>query len=92
MAFFTPEELPDNKYFIFGENGGKNLAEKSNVPFLGQIPIVQSIRESGDAGYPAVLKDDVTAQAFHNLAESLAQQVAIRNATKEKTAKVELNS
>ena len=92
MSYFTPEELPENKYFIFGQDGGKNLAEKSGVPFLGQIPIVQSIRESGDAGYPAVLKDDVTAQAFLTLAESLAQQVAIRNASQEKTAKVELNS
>lgn len=92
MAFFTPEELPENKYFIFGENGGRNLAEKFDVPFLGQIPIVQSIRESGDSGYPAVLKDDLTAKAFKNLAESLAQQVAIRNATKQRTEKVALNS
>lgn len=92
MAYFTPDELPENKYFIFGEDGGKNLAEKFNVSFLGQIPIVQSIRESGDSGYPAVLKDDITADAFSGLAESLAQQVAIRNATQEKTMKVPLNS
>lgn len=92
MAYFTPEELPNNKYFLFGENGGRNLAEKFQVPFLGQIPIVQSIRESGDLGYPAVLKDDLTAQAFKNLAEALAQQIAIRNATIEKTLKVELTS
>ncbi len=91
MAYFTPEELPDNKYYIFGENGGKNLAESQEVPFLGQIPIVQSIRESGDSGYPAVLKDDVTAEAFGNVASSLAQQVAIRNATMAKTQKVEIN-
>tara|TARA_Y100001972_G_scaffold126890_2_gene181985 strand:- start:427 stop:1521 length:1095 start_codon:yes stop_codon:yes gene_type:complete len=92
MAFFTPEELPDNKYFIFGEEGGKRLAESHEVPFLGQIPIVQSIRESGDSGYPAVLKDDITAEAFSNLASSLAQQVAIRNATMAKTQKVEINA
>ncbi|MFT6867668.1 MAG: ATP-binding protein involved in chromosome partitioning [Cyclobacteriaceae bacterium] len=92
MAFFTPEELPDKKYFLFGENGGKKLAEKFDVPLLGQIPIVQSIRESGDSGYPAVLKDDITADAFKNLAEAFAQQVAIRNARTEKTVKVELNS
>ncbi|MFY0598720.1 MAG: Mrp/NBP35 family ATP-binding protein [Cyclobacteriaceae bacterium] len=92
MSYFTPEELPDNKYYIFGENGGKNLAEKFDVPFLGQIPIVQSIRESGDSGYPAVLKDDTSSEAFNNLSESLAQQVAIRNATQHKTVKVELNS
>ena len=92
MAFFTPEELPDNKYFIFGEEGGRRLAESHEVPFLGQIPIVQSIRESGDSGYPAVLKDDITAEAFSNLASSLAQQVAIRNATMAKTQKVEINA
>lgn len=92
MAYFTPEELPDNKYYIFGENGGKTLAEKHNVPLLGQVPIVQSIRESGDSGYPAVLKDDITAEAFNNLAESVAQQVAIRNASQAKTQKVEINT
>ncbi|RED96173.1 Mrp/NBP35 family ATP-binding protein [Marinoscillum furvescens] len=92
MAYFTPAELPNNKYYIFGENGGRNLSEKYDVPFLGQIPIVQSIRESGDSGYPAVLKDDVTAEAFRNLAENTAQQVAIRNATAAKTKKVEINT
>ncbi len=92
MAYFTPAELPDMKYFLFGENGGKQLAEKFDVPLLGQIPIVQSIRESGDSGYPAVLKDDITADAFNKLAESFAQQVAIRNASSQKTVKVELNS
>ena len=90
MAYFTPEELPDNKYYIFGKDGGKNLSEQQNVPLLGQIPIVQNIRESGDQGYPVVLKDDITADAFHRLAESVAQQVAIRNATINKTKKVEL--
>ncbi|MBV6646867.1 MAG: P-loop NTPase, partial [Cyclobacteriaceae bacterium] len=91
MAYFTPDELPNNKYFIFGENGGQSLAQKFDVPFLGQIPIVQSIRESGDNGYPAVLKNDITANAFQELAESLARQVAIRNASGEKTKKVEMN-
>jgi ATP-binding protein involved in chromosome partitioning len=83
MAYFTPEELPDNKYYIFGKDGGKNLSEKYNVPFLGQIPLVQSIRESGDSGLPAVMKDGVVAEAFMHLAESLARQVAIRNAQPE---------
>jgi ATP-binding protein involved in chromosome partitioning len=83
MAYFTPEELPDNKYYIFGKDGGKNLSEKYNVPFLGQIPLVQSIRESGDSGLPAVMKDGVVARAFMDLAESLARQVAIRNAQPE---------
>lgn len=91
MAYFTPEELPDNKYYIFGKDGGKNLAEKFDVPLIGQIPIVQSIRESGDNGYPAVLKETATAESFKELAQSLAQQVAIRNSSLLKTKKVEVN-
>ncbi|HMQ00446.1 MAG TPA: P-loop NTPase, partial [Cyclobacteriaceae bacterium] len=67
-------------YFIFGEGGGKNLADKFDVPLLGQIPLVQGIRESGDSGLPAVLKSGITAEAFMELAESLARQIAIRNA------------
>lgn len=81
MAYFTPEELPDHKYYIFGKDGGKNLSEKYNVPFLGQIPLVQGIRESGDSGLPAVLKEGPTANAFHDLAQALARQIAIRNAS-----------
>jgi ATP-binding protein involved in chromosome partitioning len=90
MAWFTPEELPNNKYFIFGEGGGRNLAEKNGVELLGQIPIVQSIRESGDNGFPAVLKDGDVSDAFMQLAESVAQQIAIRNASKAETKKVEI--
>jgi ATP-binding protein involved in chromosome partitioning len=90
MAYFTPEELPDNKYYIFGKDGGKNLSEKYDVPLLGQIPLVQSIRESGDSGLPAVMKEGSVAEAFMELAESLARQVAIRNATFAQTQKVEL--
>lgn len=92
MSYFTPEELPDNKYYIFGEGGGQNLSDKYDVPLLGQIPIVQSIRESGDNGFPAVLKEGVTADAFTDLAETLARQVAIRNASKEKTKPVEIKT
>jgi ATP-binding protein involved in chromosome partitioning len=92
MAYFTPEELPNNKYYIFGKDGGKNLSEKYNVPFLGQIPLVQSIRESGDSGLPAVLKEGVTAKAFTDLAEAMARQVAIRNATFAQTKRVELKA
>ncbi|MBL7871359.1 MAG: iron-sulfur cluster carrier protein ApbC [Cyclobacteriaceae bacterium] len=92
MAYFTPEELPENKYYIFGEGGGKNLAEKYDVPFLGQIPLVQSIRESGDSGLPAVLKEGATANAFTELAENLARQVAIRNAKFESTKRVKLQA
>ncbi len=80
MAYFTPEELPDNKYYIFGRDGGKNLSEKYNVPLLGQIPLVQGIRESGDSGLPAALKEGTTGLAFQSLAKTLARQIAIRNA------------
>jgi ATP-binding protein involved in chromosome partitioning len=90
MAYFTPEELPQNKYYIFGKDGGKNLSEKFDVPFLGQIPLVQSIRESGDSGLPAVLKEGITATAFKGLAEALARQIAIRNANFAFTKKVEI--
>jgi ATP-binding protein involved in chromosome partitioning len=90
MAYFTPEELPNNKYYIFGEKGGRKLAEENDVPFLGEIPLVQGIRESGDAGKPHVMSDGPTAKAFKNLAENVAQQVAIRNANYTPTQKVEI--
>lgn len=91
MAYFTPEELPDNKYYLFGNGGGKKLAEEFGVEFLGEVPLVQSIRESGDNGYPAVMKDGAVQEAFTELAQSVARQVAIRNASKEKTKVVEMN-
>ncbi|MBB6001648.1 Mrp/NBP35 family ATP-binding protein [Arcicella rosea] len=90
MAYFTPEELPDNKYYIFGKDGGKNLAIKYETDLLGEIPLVQSIREAGDEGKPAVMSDSIIATAFKKSAELLAQQVAIRNATKEKTKPVQV--
>jgi ATP-binding protein involved in chromosome partitioning len=90
MAYFTPEELPENKYYIFGKDGGSTLAAKFDVPFLGQIPLVQSIRESGDSGLPAVLKEGATAQAFQELAETLARHIAIRNASQNQTKRVEV--
>jgi ATP-binding protein involved in chromosome partitioning len=92
MAYFTPEELPDNKYYLFGQGGGRNLALANDVPLLGEIPIVQSIRESGDSGYPAVLKEGVSADAFAHLAESVAQSIAIRNAKFSETRKVEITT
>ncbi|MER2996975.1 Mrp/NBP35 family ATP-binding protein [Pontibacter populi] len=93
MAYFTPAELPENKYFIFGEGGGKALADKYEVPLLGQIPIVQSIRESGDAGTPVVLQNDSPASGvFRELAQAVAQQVSVRNATIAKTQPVEIKS
>lgn len=82
MAWFTPEELPDNKYYIFGKDGAKNLAEELHLPLLGQIPLVQSIREASDAGRPAVLQETTPqALAFIEMAQNVAQQVAILNAT-----------
>jgi ATP-binding protein involved in chromosome partitioning len=80
MAWFTPAELPNNKYYIFGKGGGKKLAKKSQSILLGQVPIVQSIRESGDEGTPAVLKEGTPeSDAFMKIAKQTLQQVAIRN-------------
>lgn len=90
MAYFTPAELPNNRYYIFGKDGGKVLSERNDVPFLGQIPLVQSIREAGDNGAPVVMKDESPSSAFMDLAETVAQQIAIRNATKQKTKPVEI--
>jgi ATP-binding protein involved in chromosome partitioning len=90
MSWFTPLELPDARYHIFGIDGGKKLSEKFGVPLLGQIPLVQGIRESGDSGLPAILKEDISANAFNELAEALAQQVAIRNANFDSTQPVEI--
>ena len=81
MAWFTPKELPENKYYIFGKDGAKKLAAKLDIPMLGEIPLVQSICEAGDAGRPAALQDDTPqALAFAEMAKSVAQQIAIRNA------------
>jgi len=90
MAYFTPEELPNNKYFIFGEGGGMKLSEQYDIPFLGQMPLVQGIRESGDSGLPVAMKEGVTSDAFKELSQKLARQVAIRNAELEATKKVEM--
>ena len=90
MAYFTPAELPDNKYYIFGKDGGKKLADLHLVPFLGEIPLIQSIRECGDDGFPASLHDDTTGLMFEKLAEQLARQIAIRNSNLDKTKKVDI--
>ena len=92
MAWFTPAELPENKYYIFGKNGGLKLAEEHNIPLLGQIPLVQGICESGDKGSPIALDfSSPVSEAFRLLAEKTAQQVAIRNVTLEATKIVEIN-
>jgi ATP-binding protein involved in chromosome partitioning len=82
MAWFTPAELPNNRYYIFGRGGGEKLANEYHTALLAQIPLVQGIREGGDLGLPAVISNDgVTKQAFDQLAEQVAQAVAVRNAT-----------
>jgi ATP-binding protein involved in chromosome partitioning len=82
MAWFTPEELPNNKYYIFGKDGVKKLSEKLNIPLLAQIPLVQSIREASDSGKPAVMDvNSKTSETMIELAQNVAQQVAIKNAS-----------
>jgi len=91
MSYFTPAELPDNKYYIFGKDGGKNLAEEFDIPFLGQIPIVESIREGGDIGVPAMVGDDaITKKAFVDFASNAVRGIAMRNANLEPTEIIEI--
>lgn len=81
MSYFTPAELPGNKYYIFGKDGGKKLADEYDIPFLGQIPLVQSIREGGDTGVPAMMSDDeITKRSFREFAAHVVRSVAMRNA------------
>ncbi len=92
MAWFTPAELPQNKYYIFGKEGCKQLSQELNVPLLGQIPVVQSICESGDNGVPAALdKDSITGQAFFELAKRVVVETDRRNREKDPTHIVEMN-
>jgi ATP-binding protein involved in chromosome partitioning len=91
MSWFTPAELPDNRYYIFGKDGCKRLAAQLNVPLLGQIPIVQGICESGDRGEPAALHPEtVTGAAFHALAEQVVEQTTLRNARLAPTRRVKV--
>ena len=80
MAYFTPKELPDNKYFIFGKEGAKHLADDLNIPFLGEIPLVQSVREAGDLGRPAAMQTSTPIEeAFNKITQNVAQEVVRRN-------------
>ena len=91
MAYFSPEDMPEKKYHIFGEGGGQKLADELEVPLLAQVPIVEKVRELADDGKPAALNTDSTlGKAFKNLAASVAQQVAIRNANTPPTETVEI--
>ncbi len=86
MSYFTPAELPGNKYYIFGKEGGKRLAEEYDLPFLGQIPLVQSVREGGDQGIPIMVSDDeITKKAFEEFAAHVIRSVSMRNANMKST-------
>ena len=81
MSYFTPAELPENRYYIFGKDGGKRLAEEYDIPFLGQIPLVQSIREGGDIGIPVMMSDDeISKKAFAEFAATAVRSISMRNA------------
>ena len=91
MSWFTPEELPENKYYIFGKDGGKNLAQELGIPCLGQIPIVMSIREGGDHGTPAALDEETASGlAFKELASNVVQQLEYRNSNLKPTERVRI--
>ncbi|HZH73099.1 MAG TPA: Mrp/NBP35 family ATP-binding protein [Mariniphaga sp.] len=91
MSWFTPAELPDNKYYIFGKDGGKALAEHLGLKLLGQIPLVQSIREGGDQGIPSAANpDSITGLAFADVAKNLMHQLLVRNIQRAPTKKVKI--
>ncbi len=93
MAYFTPEELPNNKYYIFGEGGARNLAQDLEVPFLGEVPLVQSIREAGDYGRPAALQEGtVVANAFDAIVKNVVQEVVKRNESLPATEAVKITT
>lgn len=91
MAYFTPAELPENKYYIFGKGGAQKMAEQFELPFLGEVPIVQGIREGGDNGLPAVLdKENPASRIFTELSQNVARNVSMRNANIEPTKVVQM--
>lgn len=91
MAYFTPAELPNNKYYLFGKEGGRKLAEEYDLSFLGQIPLVQTIREGGDDGVPAMVgNDELTKEAFRNFTAQTVRNIAMRNANLPQTSLIEV--
>ncbi len=93
MAYFTPEELPNNKYYIFGKEGAKNLAEDLQVPFLGEVPLVQSIREAGDYGRPAALQTaSPLEKTFEEIARNVVQETVNRNETLAPTEAIKITT
>ncbi|MFT4779549.1 MAG: ATP-binding protein involved in chromosome partitioning [Flavobacteriales bacterium] len=91
MSYFSPPELPDNKYYLFGKDGARLLAENLSIPFLGELPIIQSIREAADVGRPAVLQEGTpAAEAFNNIIGNFVKQVNIRAASKPATQTVDV--
>ena len=93
MAYFTPAELPENKYYIFGKEGAKHLAEDLQVPFLGELPLVQSIREAGDVGRPAALQTATPIEeAFEELTKSVIEQVVYRNKALPETEAIKITT
>ena len=86
MSYFTPAELPNNKYYLFGKQGGQNLATEYDLAFLGEIPLVQSIREGGDAGVPAMVGEEaISKAALRGVVSNAVRQIAIRNANLPRT-------
>ena len=93
MAYFTPQELPNNKYYIFGEHGAKNLSEDLQVPFLGEIPLVQSLRESGDIGRPAALQEDTPLEeSFKEITRNMVQETVNRNTSLPPTEAIKITT
>jgi ATP-binding protein involved in chromosome partitioning len=91
MSWFTPAELPNNRYYIFGKEGGKKLAERLEIPLLGQIPLVQGICDSSDKGRPVALEDSVSGNAFMLLADEVINKTSIRNKDQRPTVKVHIS-
>jgi ATP-binding protein involved in chromosome partitioning len=91
MSYFTPKELPAKKYYIFGKEGGQKLAQEFDIPFLGEIPLIQSIREGGDLGIPVMMSDDeISKRAFVEFSDNAIRGIAMRNARLPETEVTEI--